>query len=145
MARRISLQGDLFKEYMERLDRLGGLEAMKEGTERALKASKDYVNPLIETAMNKLPARGKYSTGRTKESINSDDTVEWIANVASIKVGFDFQKSGLTSIFLMYGTPRMRPATGLKNAIYGSATQKEIAKIQAEELDKVISEIMRGR
>lgn len=143
---RISLQGDLFKEYMERLDKLGGISAMKKGTERALKKSKDYVTPLIESAMGKLPAGGKYSTGRTKESIDIDSSVSWNGNtIGEIKVGFDLKKSGLTSIFLMYGTPRMKPVSGLKNAIYGKKTQKEIAKIQEEELNRVIKEIMEGK
>ena len=63
---------------------------------------------------------------------------------ASVKVCFDFSKSGLTSIFLMYGTPRMKPVSGLKNAIYGAKTQKELATIQEEALQKVIKEIMEG-
>ena len=33
---------------------------------------------------------------------------------------------------------------GLKNAIYSAKTKKEIAKIQAEALDKVIDRIMEG-
>ena len=146
MARnKIGLQLDGFEDYMAKLDKLGGTDAMKRGVENALKASKKHVNPKIISAMGKLPAGGKYSTGGTKESIDTDMTVEWNALTASIKVGFDFSKSGLKSIFLMYGTPRMKPVTGLKNAIYGSKTQQEIAQIQAEELDKVIREVMEGK
>lgn len=145
MARnRISIQGDLFKDYMAKLDKLGGANAMKKGVDKALKASKEYVNPLIETAMTKLPAGGKYSTGGTKESIDKELKTEWHGFIAETKVGFDFKKSGLKSIFLMYGTPRMSPVKGLKNAIYGSKTQKEIARIQEDELNKVIKEIMEG-
>ena len=44
----------------------------------------------------------------------------------------------MTSIFLMYGTPRMNPARGLKASVYGAATKKEIAKIQEDEILKVI-------
>ena len=145
MARnRIGLQVKGFEEYMARLDVLGGSKAMRRGVEEALKESKLYINPLIEKAMGNLPASGRYSTGRTKESIDTDMSVEWEGMTANIKVGFDFKESGTTSIFLMYGTPKMPPVNGLKAAIYGSKTQKEIATIQAETLDKIIEEIMEG-
>lgn len=129
---------------MAKLDKLGGTQAMKKGVEEALIESKKHVNPLIEQAMAKLPAGGKYSSGDTKKSIDKDMSVEWQGMTASVKVGFDFSKSGLTSIFLMYGTPRMKPVSGLKNAIYGAKTQKELATIQEEALQKVIKEIMEG-
>ena len=145
MARnKIGLQVKGFEEYMAKLDEVGGSQAMRRGVESALKASKQYVNPLIESAMTKLPAGGRYSTGDTKKSIDRDMTVDWQGMTGSIKVGFDFKKSGLTSIFLMYGTPKMPPVAGLKAAIYGTKTQKEIAKLQGEALDKVIKRIMEG-
>jgi hypothetical protein len=147
MARnKIGLQVKGFEEYMSKLDELGGSTAMKRGVESALKSSKQYVNPQINTAMatSNLPAKGKYSSGGTKESIDTDMTVEWEGATASIKVGFDFKKSGLKSIVLMYGTPKMQPVAGLKNAIYSAKTEREIAKIQAEALDKVIERIMEG-
>ena len=146
MARnKIGLQFKELDAYMAKLDELGSGDAMKRGVEGALKASKQHVNPLIEKSMAKLPAGGKYSTGNTKESIDRDMRVDWSGLTASIKVGFDFSKSGVTSIFLMYGTPRMQPVSGLKNAVYGSKTQKELATIQEEALQKVILRIMEGK
>ena len=145
MARnKIGLQVKGFDEYMAKLDEIGGSKAMQRGVESALIASKKYVNPLLESAMAKLPAGGKYSTGDTKKSIDRDMSVDWQGMTATIKVGFDLKKSGLTSIFLMYGTPKMSPVSGLKAAIYGNKTQKEIAKLQGEALDKVIQRIMEG-
>ena len=145
MARnKIGLQVKGFDEYMAKLDEIGGSKAMQRGVESALIASKKYVNPLLESAMAKLPAGGKYSTGDTKKSIDRDMSVDWQGMTATIKVGFDLKKSGLTSIFLMYGTPKMSPVSGLKAAIYGNKTQKEIAKLQGEALDKVIKRIMEG-
>ena len=129
---------------MDKLDKLGGGSAMKKGVDKALKASKEYVNPQIEKAMSKLPAGGRYSTGRTERSIDKDMITTWSGLIGETKVGFDLKKSGLTSIFLMYGTPRMKPVSGLKSAIYGSKTQKEIAKIQEDELNKVIKQFMEG-
>ena len=143
MARnRIGLQVEGFEEYMAKLDKVGGTAAMRRGVEEALKESKKYVNPLIEQSMTKLPAGGRYSTGDTKRSLDKDMSVEWEGATASIKVGFDFSESGLKSIFLMYGTPRMKPVTGLKAAVYGAKTKREIAAIQGAALDKVIKEIM---
>lgn len=147
MARnKIGLQVKGFEEYMAKLDELGSGAAMKRGTEAALKASKQYVNPLISKAMSasNLPAGGKYSTGDTKEAIDTDMSVGWEGMTGSVKVGFDFKKSGMTSIFLMYGTPKMPPVAGLKDAIYGAKTQREIKKLQAEALNKVIKRIMEG-
>jgi hypothetical protein len=129
---------------MAKLDKLGGTTAMKRGVEEALVKSKKYVNPLIEQAMANLPAQGKYSTGDTKESIDTDMSVDWQGVTGSIKVGFDFKKSGMKSIYLMYGTPKMPPVAGLKAAIYGAKSQKQIAQIQADALDKVIEEVMGG-
>lgn len=142
---KIGLQVSGIDEYMAKLDKLGGTDAMRRGVESALKASKQHVNPKIEAAMGKLPAGGRYSTGNTKQSIDKDMAVDWQGMTASIKVGFDFSKSGLKSIFLMYGTPRMQPVNGLKATIYGAKSKKQIAQIQAEALDKVIDRIMEGK
>lgn len=143
MARnKIGLQVKELDYYMAKLDELGKGDAMKRGVESALKASKQYVNPKILATMSKLPAGGKYSTGDTKESLDKDLKVEWNGLTASVKVGFDFSKSGLTSVYLMYGTPKMKPVAGLKNAIYGGKTKKELAEVQEEALQKVILRIM---
>ena len=145
MARnKIGLQVKGFEEYMAKLDQVGSSNAMRRGVESALKASKQHVNPKIEAAMANLPAEGRYSTGDTKKSIDKEMSVDWQGMTASVKVGFDFKKSGMTSIYLMYGTPKMPPVAGLKAAIYGSKTQKEVAKVQAEALNKVIQRIMEG-
>ena len=145
MARnRIGLQVEGFEELMAKLDEVGGSPAMRRGVEGALITSKEYVTPQIEAAMAKLPAGGAYSTGNTKRSIDKDKSVDWDGTTATVKVGFDFEESGLTSIFLMYGTPKMPPVAGLKAAIYGSKTKKEIAKLQGEAINKVIKRIMEG-
>ena len=148
MARaKIGLQVKGFEEYMEKLDKIGGSDAMKRGTESALKASKSYVNPLITSAMAKsnLPAQGRYSVNEgTKKSIDTGMDVEWEGMTASVKVGFKFKESGMKGIFLMYGTPKMQPVAGLQDAIYGGKTQRQIAKLQGEALNKVIERIMEG-
>lgn len=145
MARnKIGLQFSGWEDYVAKLDKLGGTQVMKKGVEEALIESKKHINPLIEQSMAKLPAGGKYSTGNTKQSIDDDMSVEWEGMTGTIKVGFDFSKSGVTSIFLMYGTPRMQPVSGLKNAIYGAKTKKEIAEIQERVMGNVIKRVMEG-
>ena len=147
MARnRIGLQFKGWEEYMAKLDKLGGTQLMKEGVEEALVESKKHVNPLIEKRMakGKLPAKGKYSTGDTEASIDDSTRVQWEGMTGSIKIGFDFSESGMTSIYLMYGTPKMKPVTGLKSAIYGAKTKKEIAEIQERVLSEVINSVMEG-
>ena len=145
MARnKIGLQFSGWEDYVAKLDKLGGTQVMKRGVEEALIESKKHVNPLIEQSMSKLPAGGRYSTGNTKQSIDDEMSVEWEGMTGTIKVGFDFSKSGVTSIFLMYGTPRMQPVSGLKNAIYGAKTKKEIAEIQERVMSNVIKRVMEG-
>ena len=145
MARnKIGLQFNGWEEYIAKLDELGGTQVMKKGVEEALIESKKHVNPLIEKSMGKLPAGGRYSTGNTKESIDDEMRVDWEGMTGSIKVGFDFSKSGVTSVFLMYGTPKMKPVAGLKSAIYGTKTQKEIAEIQEKVLSDYIKKVMEG-
>ena len=152
MARKkIGLQFNGWEDCIAKLDELGGTNAMKKGVEEALIESKKHVNPLIEKAMVKsnLPAQGDYSTGDTEKSIDKEMSVEWEGMTGSIKVGFDFSKSGMRSIFLMYGvevngTPRQDPVTGLKSAIYGTKTQKEIAEIQEKILSDHIKKVMEG-
>lgn len=147
MARnRIGLKFDGWEECMARLDKIGGSSAMKSGVEHALQESKKYVTEQVEKAVQPsyLPAKGKYSTGDIRKSIDRDMTVEWEGMTGSVKVGFDFAKSGPLSIFLMYGTPRMRPAKGLKAAVYGGKTKKQVASIQEEQVQKEIKRIMGG-
>ena len=147
MARnRIGLQFNGWEDYLAKLDELGGSQAMKKGVEEALIESKKHVNPLIEKAMStsNLPAKGKYSFGDTKESIDKEMTVEWSGMTGEIKVGFDFSKSGMKSVFLMYGTPKHDPVSGLESAIYGTKTQKEIAEIQEKVLSDHIKKVMEG-
>lgn len=58
--------------------------------------------------------------------------------VASVEVGFSIRAGGLPSIFLMYGTPRMRPDKALYNAIYGASTLRAVSEKQAEVFEKIM-------
>lgn len=141
---KIGLNFSGFKEVIAQLDELEG--DIKKTTEKALTESKKIVTEkLIEaTIKENFPAKGKYSTGATAESINKDMTVEWDGMTASIPVGYDLEKSGLTSIFLMYGTPRHKPpmprVSEMFDAIYGAKTKKEVKAKQKEIFENAIKE-----
>ena len=136
MARknRIGLTFRGFEEYAEKIDRLNG--DLDNTVKKALQASFDYVSPKAETAINR-----HVQTGETKRALKRSEMVQWEGRKAYIKVGFEFPK-GMPSIFLMYGTPRMKKDTKLYNAIYGTKTQKEIKQIQKEIFEEEIRRVM---
>lgn len=143
MARRnrIGLTFKGFEELASKLDELQG--DLKKVTEESLKVSHEVVTKRLKKAIrkNNLPQKGKYSTGLTEKLLKTDADVEWEGTVARVKVGFDLSKS-LTSIFLMYGSPRYDPVPGMKSAIYGKASIKEREELQKKIFDKAIKEAM---
>jgi hypothetical protein len=143
---KIGLQFEGWEETITKLEQLGGDNATKKAVAEALVKSKEYVNEKLDSAIanGSLPAKGKYSKGNTKKSISREKTVEWQGLTVSNNIGFEFKKSGTTSIFLMYGTPKMKPAKGLKAAIYGTKTKKAVAEIQSEIINRYIKEVMEG-
>ena len=145
---KIGLKFEGLEEMIANLEKVQG--DLKATTEKALKASKQHINEELRkvTVPANYPAHGKYSTGKTAQSIDTDMSVTWEGTTASIKVGYDMQISGMTSIFLMYGTPRHKPpmkaVRKMYNAIYGSKMKKEVAEIQREVFVKVIKRRMGG-
>lgn len=149
MARknRIGLQFTGWKEVLAGIDKLRNESALKDAVDDALKASKDHVNRKVNKVMVKsnLPAKGKYSRSpHTTDSLDRNFNVNWSGYTGEIKVGFDLEKSGLVSIFLMYGTPQHEPVPGLQDAFYSKKTKSEIRKIQKEAIDKFIKRHLGG-
>ncbi|MGN0989657.1 MAG: hypothetical protein ACI4N6_05050, partial [Eubacteriales bacterium] len=103
-------------KYADELDRVAGTMGLIQATEAAMKAAKTEINNDVTNDMQpgNLPAKGRYSTGKTLESLDRDMTVKWDGNIATLPLGFDMEKSGITSILLMNGTPKMQPVNGLK-------------------------------
>lgn len=125
MASKMKLEFDGFDEVVSRLKKLDG--NVKTTSEEALKKSKRFVHEQIGSAMNK-----HNRTHRTIKSLDSYSDVEWSGSVGTISVGFDLSKGGMPSIFLMYGTPKMKKDQQLYNAVYGKATQAKVREIQEE-------------
>lgn len=144
---RISIDFDGFDEMAERIDKLAGLAGLQKAVEKGLKASKDYVNAEAEKAMqkSKLPAKGKYSKGDTLQGLDRNTSVDWKdgGTYATVKIGFDLSQN-ITSIFLMYGTPRMAPDKALYNAFYSAKTKRKVKEVQKEVVTEYLEEIMRG-
>lgn len=134
---KITLQFKGFEEYAEKLDKLGG--DLKATTEKALQNSHDFITPKIKAAIKK-----HHRSGLTEKSLATDTKVKWEGSTASIDIGFKIGDGGLPSIFLMYGTPRMKKDQNLYDSIYGSKTKKEIAELQEKTFARAIQKIMGG-
>ena len=126
-------------KYAEQLEAAGGTAAVKQAVGRGMKSTKLKVNQAVDMAMQKpnLPAGGKYATGATMEALNKDFAVKWDGNVANLKLGFNLQGDGLTSIFLMYGTPKHRPVPGLREAL-----KENPQKISRKEMQRACKTIL---
>lgn len=124
---------DIYSNFFKSFDK-----DVKEFTEKALIESKEFVTSKLEkdTISPNYPAQGEYESKAQilKNSIDRDLSVVWDGDTAEVKVGYDFAKSGLVSIFMMYGTPHHNPAKKIKNDIYGSKTMREVKEVQKEAL-----------
>ena len=137
MARknRVRLQFDGFQEYAERIDKLNG--DLKSIMTEALVESKKLVTPDIKKRMEK-----HHRTGITEKQIDDVTGVTWNGPIGEIKIGFEFgDGEGLPSIFLMYGTPRMKKDTALYNSIYGAKVKKQISELQKEIFERELQRL----
>jgi hypothetical protein len=130
-------------KYADRLDELGGSDALKRATAAGMAEAKKEINRQVTTAMQQgnLPAGGKYSTGDTLDSLDENLAATWNGDIASLPVGFDMSKSGIVSILLMYGTPKMPPVAGLKDALYGKKGKAAARKAQEAAIQKIIERL----
>jgi hypothetical protein len=131
----------MLEKYADQLDELGGSGALRWAVGDALRATKITLNRIITARMqaSNLPAGGAYSTGATLEHLNKHyrETVE--GNTVSLPLGFDLVNEGITSIFLMYGTPKHRPVPGLKEALYGNVARKQIREDQEKAMLNILN------
>lgn len=147
MARnRMTIQFDGLDIYRRKLDQLGGGQAVKQAFDEALEDTQKLIADKVSAAMS-----AHNDTGKVKQSIITNDPVEWSGDIASVNVGFDIVKGGsydgLPSIFLMYGTqlygqPHIKPDRNLYNAVYGAAVKREIKEIQKTAFVRVLDRVM---
>ena len=123
MANKTRIEFEGFEEVIARLNKLGG--DIKGITETALRDTHKLITKKAETAI--APHK---ETGATEKSLKRNAEIKWAGSEASVEVGFDISNGGLPSIFLMYGTPRMKKDQNLYNAFFGNKTKKEVMELQ---------------
>lgn len=119
------LEFEGFEEAISRLTKLQG--DVKGTTEKALKKTHSIITKKAEESI-----KPHKETGATEKSLYREGKVEWAGTLASVNVGFSISKGGLASIFLMYGTPRMKKDQKLYNSIWGNSTRKEVLQAQED-------------
>lgn len=133
---KLKLEFDGFDKIIKQLEDLDG--DVNKTVEKALKESHKHVTSNLESAI--IPHNRSYKTAK---SLRKESNVIWVGNEAYINVGFDINNGGLPSIFLMYGTPKMKPDRNLYNAVYGKKTKKEVMDIQAKIFSEAIRSVMK--
>lgn len=134
---KIEMQFDGFTDVIHQLEQLE--VDVRETVTDALQEAGQLVTEQARAAIQ--PHR---RTGKTEASLIENPPVEWTGTQAAVNVGFDINNGGLPSIFLMYGTPRMKKDTNLYNAFYGAQTQKKIEQIERDALDNAVEKAMQG-
>lgn len=125
MANKTRIEFEGFDEVIAKLTQLDG--DIKGVTEKALRETHKIITKKAETAI--APHK---ETGATAKSLKKNAEISWGDGTASVETGFSIRQGGLASIFLMYGTPRMKKDQNLYNAFFGSKTKKEVTEIQED-------------
>lgn len=128
---KMQMQVEGLDALMERMQKLG--VDTRSAVNKALIETHKIVTEKAEAAID--PHK---RTGATEASLRREAVPEWNGDVASIKVGFDIENGGLPSIFLMYGTPHIKPDETLHDAFFGEETIKEIVEAQEKALYNAI-------
>lgn len=131
------MQFDGFNDVIRQLEQLE--VDVRETVTDALQEAGQYVTEQARAAI-----QPHERTGKTEASLRENPTVEWTGTEAAVNVGFDINNGGMPSIFLMYGTPRIRKYTKLYNAFYGAETKKKIEQIERDALNRAVEKAMQG-
>lgn len=121
-----------------------GLDALVERMQKLGVDTRSAVNKALVETHKIVTEKAEASiephrrTGVTEASLRREALIEWSGDIASVKVGFDIENGGLPSIFLMYGTARIKPDTALHNAFFGEETIKEIVEAQEKAIYNAI-------
>lgn len=139
MAKRknfISIEGTAFADYAEKLDKLNAdlQQIFGEALEKAGAKVQEDVKAALEG--QHLPAKGKYSTGETIESV-LEPKVTWSGALGEIPLGFDKTKPGAGG-WLITGTPKMQPDYELAKIFTQKSYERNIKKEIEADLQKAI-------
>lgn len=130
---------ELLRPLINRLEKIDGnvKEAVANALEQAAETISEDTLEALDVTM--LPAQGKYSTGKTKNSVIRDTRVQREGDTLWVPVGFDFSAPGAGG-FLITGTPRMRPDRQL-HAMY---KQKKYMRGIQQDLWDVVADYATG-
>lgn len=138
--RMLSIDFSQMGDIIEKLDNLGmNLEQIvtKVMEEEGKEVQEDTLKAI---SSGNLPAKGKYSTGDTEDSVIRDVSVTNFGSILEMKLGFDKTKPGAGG-FLITGTPRMQPDQALADIYtakkYENQLAKKIKKALQLELDRL--------
>ena len=103
-----------FEEFAEELDGLGA-DLQKIFDDIMTQSAETLQDDTFEAMDAKnLPAKGKYSHGKTKQAIDRSPKVRWSGAKGDVGFGFDKSKINAGS-YLITGTPRMTPNYALED------------------------------
>lgn len=146
MAKRksfISIDFSNFETYAEELEHLGADLQKIFNDVMEQEAETVQEDTLEALATSNLPAKGRYSHGDTKQSVDPHPQVAWSGSVGEIGLGFDKTKPGAGG-FLITGTPKMSPDYALEK-IYGRKKyENDIIKSIMEYLQAEIDDRLGG-
>lgn len=116
-----------FEEFAEDLDGLGA-DLQKIFDDIMTQSAETIQDDTFEAMDSKnLPAKGKYSQGKTKQAIERNPKVKWSGTLGDVGFGFDKTKINAGS-YLITGTPRMAPNYALEDIFVRKKYKKEIVK-----------------
>lgn len=125
------------EELAAKLENMGG--NLQGACDKALHDTHDYITPRLSAGI-----ANHVDTGATQGSLDKSARVVWESPLkAVVNIGFDLSK-GWPSIFLMWGTPKIRPDMTLRKAAFGPAVRKEVANIQRKALEEAIKNLTKG-
>lgn len=135
---RMSMEFAGMHELMAKLERMGV------AAESAASAALGEAHRIVTDNVDAAQAASRYNvvpglTGATDASVRREVDVQWSGPVASVGVGWSIRDGGLASVFLMYGTPTVAPDPGLRNAIFGPSTRKQVQRAYADVLSELVA------
>lgn len=134
---------DEMEALSAKIEKMGG--SLEEAVEEALQGTHDLITPKLAQNI----ARHNVS-GDTEKSLDKAPAVTWKNPlVARVNIGFDLTDGGVPSVFLMWGTPKRKASEmpvdkALKNAAFGPAVKREVAKLQREAMEAYLQKTLRG-
>lgn len=116
-----------FAEFAEDLDALGAdlQRIFDDIMEQSAKTLQDDTFEAMDA--KNLPAKGKYSQGKTKQAIERNPRVKWSGTRGDVGFGFDKTKVNAGS-YLITGTPRMTPNYALEDIFVRKKYKKELVR-----------------